>query len=339
MPITEVSSASNELSPILTGFILFLTITSSFIFSGMEVGMIAINPLKLHRNARMGKKTSQRMLHYLENPEMFLWITLIVGTTANFISVCIVTLYSYQWFENKLLFSAAIIGGLLSIYLLGDWLPKMIFRRKPMFCCTLVLPLFRITYLIFYPIVKVSVWLVSLIFWKRNNTSYSKRLISNRIEMRDLMKNITPDITLEEQAMIEHVMNFFDTTVQQLIVPMEKVVCLSSNATIKEAKEISRTTQRTRIPVYQIYADGEKRITGILLLKTVLYEDAEETRFVTDFTRPPIFLHPNAHLQEALSKMQSKGQRIAVVMDENSQELGIVTLQDILAAIFGKMKL
>lgn len=50
-------------------------------------------------------------------------------------------------------------------------------------------------------------------------------------------------------------------------------------------------------------------------------------------------MSPELHLKEALKKLQKTGQRMAVVIDENGTELGIITLRNVLGAVFGKSNL
>lgn len=328
------------MTPILTAFTLFVTISAAFLFSGMEAGMLALNPLKLHRSARMGKKSSLRLLKYLENPEMFLWTSLIGGTTSNFISVCVITLTACQWVDHIAYFLMVLLIGLIGLYVLGDLIPKTLFRKKPLQCCSIGLPIFRVAYITLYPLIKVTIFTVSVLFWKRSNVSYDKRILANRVELRKMMKNYDPDITREERSMIEGVMDFFDMTVKDLLVPMDKVKQLPNHATMKDARELCKKSGFTRIPVYQVYPHGLRRTLGILSMKRVLYlDDVDDEKAVVDLIILPIFLRPDMHLRDALSKMQWSGQRMAIVLDNDGMEMGIVTLQDILVAIFGKLNL
>ncbi len=328
----------SELTPTLTTFFLFLSVMAAFLFSGMEAGMLALNPLKLHRSARIGNKSAQTLLRYLENPEMFLWVNLIGGTAANFFSVYIlmVTFYRYP----KPYFLLIILVCLVALYFVGDLIPKTIFRKKPQLFCSLGLPVFRVAYVLLYPLVKCLILAASFLFWKRRNMSYGGQILSNRAELRRLMRNSDPDITQEERFMIEHVMDFFDMTLKEMYIPMPKVKGVPTHYTLAQAIQTSRETGFTRLPVYQVYVGGEHRTVGILSMKTIIYqEDVDDVKRVTDFINPPLFFHPDFHLHEALSKMQKSGQRMAIIMDNEGKELGIVTLQDILGAIFGKLNL
>ena len=44
-------------------------------------------------------------------------------------------------------------------------------------------------------------------------------------------------------------------------------------------------------------------------------------------------------LEEALRRMQRSGRRLAIVLDSDQREIGIISLEDILNMIFGEVKL
>jgi CBS domain containing-hemolysin-like protein len=52
-----------------------------------------------------------------------------------------------------------------------------------------------------------------------------------------------------------------------------------------------------------------------------------------------LYLDGEMRLEAALSQMQRTGQRLAIVLERNQAELGVLSLQDILKVIFGEVKL
>jgi CBS domain containing-hemolysin-like protein len=52
-----------------------------------------------------------------------------------------------------------------------------------------------------------------------------------------------------------------------------------------------------------------------------------------------LFLDEDLRVEVALRRMQRSGQRLAVVLNRERREIGIVTLQDMLKAIFGEVSL
>jgi CBS domain containing-hemolysin-like protein len=62
-------------------------------------------------------------------------------------------------------------------------------------------------------------------------------------------------------------------------------------------------------------------------------------RKVSEMIAPGLFVDENARLDIALERLQRGGQRLAVVLGRDGQEVGIVGLEDILKTIFGEVRL
>ena len=54
---------------------------------------------------------------------------------------------------------------------------------------------------------------------------------------------------------------------------------------------------------------------------------------------PALFMDEDMRLEVALRRMQRAGQRLAIVLARDGDEIGIVTLEDILKVMFGEVKL
>jgi CBS domain containing-hemolysin-like protein len=55
--------------------------------------------------------------------------------------------------------------------------------------------------------------------------------------------------------------------------------------------------------------------------------------------RPALYLDDHLRLEVALKQLQQRGHRLAVVLGPDQREVGIVSLEDILKVIFGKVEL
>ncbi|HXJ74835.1 MAG TPA: CBS domain-containing protein, partial [Candidatus Dormibacteraeota bacterium] len=85
---------------------------------------------------------------------------------------------------------------------------------------------------------------------------------------------------------------------------------------------------------------GRRRIIGLLDLRSLLFQaQLDETRSAQDFVKPALYLDEETRFEVALRQMQRTGQRLAIVLAPDRQEVGIVALQDILRVIFGEVKL
>ena len=99
------------------------------------------------------------------------------------------------------------------------------------------------------------------------------------------------------------------------------------------------TTGRARYPVWR--KDGNRqKIIGIVSVKQLLFfPNLDENKPVSEYLTAAVFLNEGMRLEEALNRLQRSGQRMAIVMGRDHREIGIVTIEDILKAIFGEVTL
>jgi CBS domain containing-hemolysin-like protein len=108
---------------------------------------------------------------------------------------------------------------------------------------------------------------------------------------------------------------------------------------VADALALCRERGLSRLPVWRTER-GAGRIAGIFNLKSMLYRaDLDPTKKAGEFVRPATFIDADMRLEEAMRHLQRAGQRLAIVLGRDGRELGIVSLQDILKAIFGEVKL
>src|SRR5271170_4105938 len=69
----------------------------SFLLSGMESGVFALNRLRVRRLARAGKPSARLLNRFLENPEKFLWTILVGNTLANFLILSFTLAKIHEW--------------------------------------------------------------------------------------------------------------------------------------------------------------------------------------------------------------------------------------------------
>jgi CBS domain containing-hemolysin-like protein len=143
----------------------------------------------------------------------------------------------------------------------------------------------------------------------------------------------------EERAMINRVLDLENLTVRQITKPLAEAITISSDATVEEALKQFRENNVTRLPVWQLRGNV-RRIAGLISAESVMFGAVPEpTRKVADLIGPALFLEEDLRLDVALERLQRGGQRLAVVLGRDGQEVGVVSLADILKTIFGEVKL
>jgi putative hemolysin len=118
---------------------------------------------------------------------------------------------------------------------------------------------------------------------------------------------------------------------------MTNATAVSEQTAMSEVIAICRERSFSRMPV--VKADT-KRVMGTIDMDAVLYrEDMDVNKPAAGYVHAALFLPEDLLLEEALRRMQRTGDRLAVVLDRQQREIGIISLQDILKVIFGEVTL
>lgn len=328
--------------------LLVLSLAASFLFSGMEAGVLALNRLRIRQLMKKGDRRAQLLHRFLEQPEQFLWTILIGNTAANLVNVVLIVLFLNRWlgpFEGRAAAHPALFWGVfagvvfLLLYGWCDLLPKMIFRLFPTRLCLLTAVPFRFVNELLSPVVALVTWLAQgLVRWS-GEKRFTGRLFGSRDELRLFVQESSQNLTTEERAMINRVLDLQKRTVGQIAIPLEKAVTVEASAAMRGVMALSQEKRVTRLPVWQ--GEGpNRRIAGILSLRSALYRpDFNPDLRAENYLRPALYFDEDTRLETALERLQRAGERVAIVLDRNRREIGLVSLQDILQTVFGEVHL
>jgi len=325
---------------LLTLFFVATCLLASFFFSGMEAGVFALSRLRIRQQMRAGRPSAKVLHGFLENPENFLWTIVVGNTLANFaiLGWLFAILHAHLGLRRAW-FALVFIALVFLFYAFFDLLPKMLFRLYPNRLCLALARPFRVMHLALRPLVAVVEWCSRLLLRWTGGKAFMGHLFGNREELRLAMQESAQVFSSEERAMINRVLDLQSLTVGQITVPLAQAVTVNAQAPVREVLELARAHQRTRLPVWET-REGRRRIVGLVTLNTVLYQpNLDPARPVADHVKPALFLDGDLRLEVALRRLQRGGQRLAVVLGRDRNEVGIISLEDILKTIFGEVKL
>ena len=315
-----------------------LCVTLSFLFSGMETGVLALNRFRIRQRMRSGDRRAAVLHQFLQNPEDFLWTILVGNTVVNFVIFTLGVMQLLHALEHRRLAEACVfIAGVFIFYVLCELAPKTLFQRYPNVLSLACAMPFRLVHWLLTPLVAVVAWFSrGLLHWT-GGQAHTGRLFGSREELRFVMQEAATDLTTEERAMINRVLDLPNLRVRHLMVPLANAVTFAADRPISEAVALCRHLNLTRVPAVDA---STRRITGIVNLEHVLFaQNVDPARPARDYMQPAFYLPEDLHLEEALRRMQHAGWRLAVVLGRDNHETGIITLQDVLKLIFGELNL
>jgi putative hemolysin len=144
-----------------------------------------------------------------------------------------------------------------------------------------------------------------------------------------------------ERKMIEAVMAFSRTTVEQIMTPRTEVEALELTNNLGEITRFIRSCRHSRIPVYEGSMD---QIVGMFYIKDLMrWLAGEGSRTGKPFElksilRPAYFVPETKTIRELLQELVDKKVHVAMVADEYGGTSGLVTLEDIVEEIFGEIQ-
>lgn len=318
--------------------VVLISLVFSAFFSGMEAGVFALSRLRVRQRMQAGN-ASARLLHgYLEHPENFLWTILVGNALTNFVAVVLLAHLLHDWLGGRdLLLLAALLVAVFLLYAFGDLLPKMLFRQLPNRLCLRAARPFGLVHLALSPLVAMVAWLAGMLLRWTGGRRFTGRLFGSREELRLVMQESAQALTSEERTMINRVLDLQHLTVGAIAVPLHKAVTVTTRTPMAEVCRLCREGGLTRLPVRERPGG---RIAGIVSLRTSLYAaKVGPQQTAGEFLQPGLFLDESARLELALRRLQRTGQRMAIVLGRDGQEIAIITLEDILRFIFGEVRL
>ncbi len=316
---------------ILEILLFIICILLSAFFSSSEVALISITRAKARTLVNEGKHGSQAVAALKESPEHLLITILIGNNIVNVSAAALATAIAIQMFGD---IGVGIATGFVVIVLLifGEIGPKIYAARASDSFALAVAPVILFLSRIFTPLI----WLVERISPKFGMGKEICEPAVTEEEIKEWIDVGKEDGTIEqgEQDMLYSVLEFADTTAREIMTPRVDVILMEDTVTFEEAIRIFNETGFSRIPVYHDQIDN---ITGILNVKDVFSAMVSHRKDSTikEVMYDPMFVPETKKIDDLLKELQVHRVQMAIVIDEYSSFVGIVTVEDILEEIVG----
>jgi len=325
-------------SDILVLLAALLCVALSFLFSGMETGVLALNRFRVRQRMRSGDRRAAVLHGFLQNPEDFLWTVLVGNSVVNIVLFSLGVMQLRHWPGRGAVAQASVfLAGVFLFYIVCELAPKTLFQRYPNRLSLAWAAPFRVIYRLLAPLVSIVAWFSrGLLHWT-GGQAHTGRPFGSRDELRFVMQDAAPSLTTEERAMINRVLDLPNLRVRHLMLPLANAITIADDRPMSEAIDLGRHLNLTRVPALDAHT---RRISGIVNLEHALFsKDIDPAKPVRDYLQAVFYLPEDLHLEEALRRLQHTGARLAVVLGRDNREAGIITLQDVLKVIFGEVTL
>ena len=332
--------ASSELNltkiGILVALYLCCLIFSAY-FASSETAFTAVSKVRLRTMADKGDKRAKKAIWISDRFDKTLTTILIGNNIFHSAGAALTTLFLVELLGDKAddFSMAGTFVTALIVYLFAEMIPKSIskvhnekfalgFAGSMRFLVRILTPISAI-------FTAISNLVARLFSSGEQNTVTEEEIIS-------IIETIEEEGVLEpeKQELVNSAMQFREKLAQDIMVPMDQVVSVSSTTPKKELIEILKTSPYSRIPVYE---GNESNVIGILPANLYLSLNATgKPALLRKILLKPYVFDQKTEINQLLQRMRLNKLHMVFIIDENRKKVGLITMEDILEELVGEIQ-
>ena len=322
--------------PAISWIIIIILLVLHFFFAGAETAFACCNKFKMQIKADEGSKTAKTLLKILDKYDRALTVVLIGNNIVAIAISAVSTVLFLNYFKSTGITddTVSLISSIIMtfvVYLLGDTLPKTIARAIPDTMSYFFTYPTYVLMIIFYPITlffELFVKGFEKIFKLKNEEEFTEEDLESVIE-----KASEEEMIDEDQAeIVQSTIDFLDTNVKEVLTPRNKMFVLNiHDLTHEKLQSILLETNYSRIPVYDKVFDN---IIGVLHVKIYFEEYEKDPHLaIRSVLQKPYFVSNKIMIDDLFNGFKRHRTHIALVRDNRSRIVGMVTMEDVLEEI------
>jgi len=305
---------------------------ASFFFALAETALFSLSKWQVRQLVERHPGAGRIVAQLLERPQDLL-ATLALGNTfanAAMLAVALRMVFAAHWTLALTLFA------LLVLTLLGcEVLPKTLAVRQPerwalpvawllLIFEKATLPLHRLAQRLNTAILKI---------FARQAASAPSGALTDA-EYQELLDLAYRQGTLEEseKEIILQIISLDQRLARDVMRPRAGMACISDDATVEEMIAAAKKYKHRRLPIYDETTDT---IVGILNTRELLLDPKIDLADAIEF---PSFVPETMNLLHLFKSLQKQQRGLAMVIDEFGGTAGLVTMEDILGQLVGKIR-
>jgi len=327
---------------LLTG--IFVSLLFAFFFSAMESTYRAANKLQLELEARLGKLAGRILSFFIKRPSWFIGTTLVGSTVSLVVFTALLSVVLLPvihtglsgFFNNTfvIIFIQSLSAAIIILVIAGI-LPRLLAITNPnAVLSSLAVPFYMCFIILFpvtYPIIALSRFLIVRVF----RMKYDERKpflgipeIHHVQPETDTIQHVE-DIVLDKKI-FHNALEFKTVKIRDCMVPRTEITAVELNDPIEKLRKFFVESGHSKVIIYKQNID---EIIGYCH-SSAMFKTPHEIR---EILTPIIIVAETTSANELMIRFLREHKSLAVVIDEFGGTAGIVSMEDIIEEIFGKI--
>ncbi|MEI8110353.1 MAG: hemolysin family protein [Chitinophagia bacterium] len=321
---------------------IFVTLIIIAFFAGYEIAFVTANRLNIELKKKQGTRNGKILSGFMENQAKLIG-TCLVGLNIFLViygllfdELLKMSLWNPWHIQNEYL--KLIFDTLLStmlVLLLGEFLPKAIFRAKNDSLLNFFAPVAKFFHGLFEPItnllVNISQWILTYVLNVRineRNEAFSKIDLEHFFQQTREQDEEANELNTE---LFENALSLPMVKIRQCLVPRTEIEACELHTPIETLQQQFIQTQLSKLVIYD---DNIDNIVGYVHQLDLFNKPAN----IQSILHPMMVVPETMSAPDLMNKFTKERKSIAWVVDEFGGTAGIVTMEDLLEEIFGEIR-
>jgi magnesium and cobalt exporter, CNNM family len=295
----------------------------SFLFAGIEAGLLAVDPVRLRAQAKRRQHAALRLERLFKHRERSLVTVLLVTNMADILALILLTHRLVRTFGNGGFFFSLLIALPIYIFVLGV-LPKSLFRRFPFRALVTLGGLLEIVSTLLWPVLELGKQFGRLFLPARKAKRGHLFAAREELKQRTTQSEQEGSLTTTERVMIHNVVDFTTVKARDVMVALPKLVAIEPNTPVEKILQLSASMQIDRLPVISKKGEaiGLINVSDILFDQTQGPADKYIRRLVTASEEEPAY--------RLIQRLRAARLGLAAVVNKQRRLTGIVTAEELI---------
>jgi len=318
-------------TPVVAVVVVLIFAGASFFFALAETALFSLSKWQARQLAERRPRAGATVTRLLAQPQDLL-ATMVLGNT--FASAAMLAVALWMALHGRWPLVPTVVGLLLLILIGCEVWPKTLAVRRPeQWALRVVRPLAWVVG-VSLPLCRVA---------QRVNEAILKAVVPRTPQPASALTDADYQELLEmafqqgalaqsEKDIMLQIISLDQRTAREVMKPRAQMAAISDDLSIEEMIAAARQHKHRRLPIYDENLDT---IVGVLNTRALLLDPQIDLADAIEF---PSFVPEAMNLLQLLKSLQRQQRGLAIVLDEFGGTAGIVTMEDILGELIGKIR-
>ena len=318
-------------APIIAVLVVLVFAGASFFFALAETSLFSLSRWQARQLAERDAGRGGMVLRLLSQPQDLL-ATMVFGNTVATGAMLATALW--MGLQGRWPLATTVVGLLVVILIGCEVLPKTMAVRQPEQWALRVARLLQLVLVLSLPLCRLGQRICTAALRLAAAKTVQPSNILTDGDYHELLEMAYQQGALaeSEKEIILQIINLDRRTAKEVMRPRAQMAAISDDLSVEEMITAARHYKHRRLPMYDETPDT---IVGILNTHALLLNPNIDLADAIEF---PSFVPESMNLLQLLKSLQRQKRGLAIALDEFGGTAGIVTVEDIMAELIGKIR-